>query len=442
MLRTPTTHRVKLELTRRDALAILIIAVAYSTFFAIDTRSSEFLYAVGIGTQDKDFDQLESFSVDDYFAPWRYRLLPRLLQWGLAQGLDLVVQVPFLWVAMGASCLFMVVALSEFYLMLRMLGLPIIWAMFGWLLANTTFPVVFGYRGLNYMTLDDTLAFALTMAALLAILTRRYAWFVLFSVLAALTRETTLILAFLVLLERSQAWRRRIALVMPALLAALAIRLALWDNSMMTADSGLPMVTIDFNLHSEGLVLTTAYVFAVFGVGWLLGLLGWVFLFNCRRSLSREQHLLWMSAPFVVGALVAFSLFFAVVRENRVLFLVFPWVVGLGAVFVYERVRPALRWEQLRLMALFGLLVITPPIAFLLIVPGGQGLRLATLSRVPGYLFLYHDIWAPFRERFSWIPGQLAHVLLNLALSAAFVAWLLVSHTPPRTKPATEMHES
>ena len=405
-------------LGKRDALAMVLIALVYGLYFVLDTQSSEFLYAIDIGTTIDDFDQAGPFSVDDYFAPWRYRLVPRLLPWVAYQALNLFADVSFRAVTIATSGSIMALAFVEFYVLLRVIGLPVAWSWMGWLLSASSFPVVFGYRGLNYMTLDDTLSFALLLAAMLLLFYKRYRWFVVVSVIAPLTRETNLLLVIVVFFDKHLPLNRRVVLAGPMLLAAGLIRVALWEVSEVTTTGGLPQGRLLYNLVAEGLVLTSAYFFAVFGFSWLLGLLGWFKLRQQRASLTRPVWIWWATAPVAVGLLLMFNLVIGSIRENRILFLVFPWVIGLGITYLYQRRATLLNAKHLITLSAIVFILLLPPLVFLLVVPGGEGLRLATLSRVPGYPFLYWEIWSPFRIRFTWIPGQLVHILFNVGMLA------------------------
>lgn len=401
--------------------------LAYGIYFVADARSPDFRYAHNAQIPVEAFEALDSFSVDDFIAPWRYRILPRLLQWWLYRAARVSFHIPFLWVALALSCVFMALALAGFYVLLRRLRVSTWWALAGAVFAGSSFPVVFGYRVRNWMSLDDALAYALVVAGLLVLLfgrpPRRYGWFVVVSVLGALTRETTLLLAVTVLFDRRLKLPKRLALAAPSLAAFLGIRLLLFQTSEVTTGAGLPVLRLGLNLVEEGVVLTTAYAFAVFGAGWLLGAFGWAHFYGRRAQLEEPLRILWITTPVTVGMLGGFNLLIGSIRENRIWFLVFPWVIGLGVLYLHRRWRALANRRNALWFAGLAALLVAPLVGFLLWVPGGQGLRLASLTRSAALDALYQFVWLPFRYRFGYVPGQLQHVLLHVALTFVVLLW-------------------
>ncbi len=304
-----------------NILPAVLIWLGYLIYFLVDSRSSEFVYAANSIFSIEEFDSLTHFSFEHFIAPWRYRIVPRVLQWWLFAALRPIVEVTYFQVALSLSSGFTATALASFYLLLRKLGSSVFLSMIGCVLAMGSFPLVFGYRLRNWMTFDDSLSYFLLIVGLLLVLfntsKRGRIWFVVVSVLAALTRETTLQLLIVVLFDRRRTITERIAMAAPALVAFVVVRLLLFDTSEVTTTSGLPVPRLDLNLTEEGIVLTSAYAFAVFGVGWLLAAFGWVHFWRKRNELTDSIWLFWITTLMATVVLGGFNLLIGSIRENR-----------------------------------------------------------------------------------------------------------------------------
>ena len=75
--------------------------------------------------------------------------------------------------------------------------------------------------------------------------------------------------------------------------------------------------------------------------------------------------------------------------ENRIIFLVLAWVVGMGITYLCQRRAILLSAKHLITLGPIVFILLLPPLVFLLVVPGGEGLHLSILSRVLGYRFLW-----------------------------------------------------
>ena len=203
----------------RNILPAVLIWLGYLIYFLFDSQSPEFAYAPNSILPIEEFDSLAHFSFEYFIAPWRYRIVPRLLQWWLFAALRPVVGITYLQVALGLSAGFAATALATFYLLLRKLGSGVLWSIIGCALAMGSFPLLFGYRLRNWMTLDDALSYFLLIVGLLFVLfntsRRGRISFVVVSVLAVLTRETTLLLSVVVLFDRRRAVAERIVMAAP-----------------------------------------------------------------------------------------------------------------------------------------------------------------------------------------------------------------------------------
>ena len=124
--------------------------------------------------------------------------------------------------------------------------------------------------------------------------------------------------------------------------------------------------------------------------------------------------------------MVTFNLLFAYIRENRILFLAFPWVLSLAIIYLSRVPCRSFSARHLRAILVMTMIVALPIFVFLLAVPGGEGDRLAYLSATPGGSFLFYHIWMPFLDRFDIITGQKIHVLINLTLGMLVVMWRAV----------------
>ena len=188
----------------------------------------------------------------------------------------------------------------------------------------------------------------------------------------------------------------------------------LFETSEVTTTVGLPVPRLDLNLVEEGSVLTSVYAFAVFGVGWLLAAFGWVHFWRRRNELTDSTWLFWITTLIATMMLGGFNLLIGSIRENRIWFLAFPWVIRLGTLYLGEHWRNLAMSRNVRSVALISIVLMAPVVLFLLLVPGGGGgARLEALLRLPGLTFVYESIWLQFSYRFNYIRVSLSMYLCS-----------------------------
>jgi len=216
------------------------------------------------------------------------------------------------------SFVFFYCTVIAFYYFLRVLDFDRRTSFIGGLVFLAAPPVLLAYK-YPVFTREDVLAYFLVTLGLIAIFKLKPALMSLIAAAGALTRETTLILPLTYLLASNDSRRKRIAYIIPPLLALVGVRL-LWGYANGNA---LESSILNFLFPGE----TLAFMFCVFGALWIPIVMGMRDRWQQRNSLSYAWHVLTVSSPFILVLVIGAALFLAREREIRSSFIIFPWAI-------------------------------------------------------------------------------------------------------------------
>jgi hypothetical protein len=196
-------------------------------------------------------------------------------------------------------------------------------------------PILFAFKFPVHSTPNDFLEYFLVLLAMLALLRGRPGRMSLLSCLAVFCRETSLLVPLTYLLVADGPWRRRLLWSLAPVLCWILLRLAWWEAYNPVAGG---LYNLGVPLESLG------FLFLVFGPLWLLLLPG------RRLAAGLEPGWGWSalgsSFPWIAIAALAITLGLARVREIRILFILFPFVVPFCLAWFSAaegRIRQALR---------------------------------------------------------------------------------------------------
>jgi hypothetical protein len=308
-----------------DVVAVLLPIISYTIWFGFDLGSPHNLFNT---YEETPFHSIIMPSVR---APWRYRIFPNLIGVGLSKVKLLWPALNFHWAVVWANWAVVVFTAILFYCLLRWaLGVSRQWSALATLAVVLSYPLMFGHTVQLQLVIGDAVSYALVVAALLSLFARRYELFTLITIAAVLSRETNLILLIPLLLDDEAHWLNKIVVAALAFGAVVGVRLWLgWESGYL--GDGWRANT------STPLVVSLLAVFVTFGAFWLTGIKGWNF-YRTQQLVPRNLNLLGRSAPVVVGLMLAANVVFAILTENRILLVLFPWVVGLSAVYLQATV--------------------------------------------------------------------------------------------------------
>lgn len=360
--------------------------------------------------------------------PWRYRIIPTVLLWLLGVISRAVPFVSYNSLANFANLAATVATLIAFYVLLRKyLEVSTGFAIVGAVSVTLSYPILFAYRALIWGKFDDPLTYAFITLGLIALCAGRHKVFTLLAVVAMLTRETALVLLLAMLVDKKYSWTQKTITAIIVLSMASGIRVLLgWETQYL-------QVGWEFNL-SEPKDRTISHLFSTFGVFWFIGLVGWLHFRLRIKLLIPALQILSLSAPLVVGTLVVANTAGAILRENRILFAVFPWVIGIGIAYLNNNLARIGTWAHLKIVSA---ILIAPMLAiamFLYLVPGGEGQRLTALSVIPfmtQFLLGYFDLASWFAHFGIWIEVS----LINFVLTIIFITWIAVDWWLRKTRP-------
>lgn len=318
------------RISRSALISILVLILVLAAIFTRHVTSDSTL----LSSEQKLAQLLGSIESGDV-KEWksstthamRYRVLFKALVMGteLALGGD-VSDNTFYWIFVVWCFLITLASLLTFYWLLTILHFSHRYRLLGGLLFLFSFPILFAY---NYpiFTKEDTLAFFWVVLALIFVIRKKLAVASLISVLAVLTRETTLIIPLSLWIASDSKPRRKILYVLPPILAFLAVRLIMgWESYDMAAG-----FYRNLKLPAE----STVFLFLTFGAFWLTAYLGW----RRNRTLPDKDYGRWVlmkSFPWVVVSVLFAAVSFSVLRENRVSFILFPWIITMSLYWIKE----------------------------------------------------------------------------------------------------------
>ncbi len=380
-----------------DMRLIGLLLFVYSTIFLVQLQfSTNLLHDAGPVPKWPDPD--EALSLRRWVIlggkPWLFRIVGPIFMGSLYRVLALLGTKPSLESFYAASSLILSstnVILSFLYFK-YFLSLKNRTAVFGVILYMMAFPVFFAQFWPTMTRVDDFLAYSFLLIGLMLLHSKRYWLFTFVIAVSVLTRETTLVLLFVVWNINSLDFRKKVMLSLVPIFAFLSIRLVV----MVIGNPSSSYLAVGWRINREYFSQSVMFLFASFGVLWASFAVGW---FKIRReylAANSNRELLWRSAPLSVGTIVFTACTLAVIRETRILFLAFPWIIGITIMFVEDR--NLLNNRPLRVLlfvVVLSVLITTALIAFdvcdaLYWIPGVEIMSNANPERVIGDLQSAH----------------------------------------------------
>lgn len=219
------------------------------------------------------------------------------------------------------SFVFFFATVIALYYWLRMFDFGKLLSFLGCILFLSSPPVTFAYI-YPVHTREDPLAYLLVILGMIAVFRSKVTAVILISILGSLTRETTLIVPFVYLFYTKDSLPVKFLVCLVSVSAIIGIRVFLGYQSYNPLVEGWA-----FNLSR--LPETVLFLFMVYGVLWLPGLAGIYERWKNRASLSYYWRVLVSSTPACLGLILGTNLIFARVREIRIAFLSFPWIIPM-----------------------------------------------------------------------------------------------------------------
>jgi hypothetical protein len=208
------------------------------------------------------------------------------------------------------------------YYWLRMLDFGKLLSFLGCIIFLSSPPVALAYV-YPVHTREDPLAYLLVILGMIAVLRSEVTAVILISILGSLTRETTLIVPFVYLFYTKETLPVRFLVCLVSVSTMIGIRFFLGYQSYNSLVEGWA-----FNLRR--LPETILFLFMVYGVFWIPSLAGIYQRWKNRASLSYYWRILLSSTPACLGLILGTNLIFARIREIRIAFLSFPWIIPMA----------------------------------------------------------------------------------------------------------------
>lgn len=210
------------------------------------------------------------------------------------------------------------------YFYLRILGNSCNWSFVGSILFVISFPILFAYNYPIFMR-EDPLAYLLVVLGMIATIKDRPFLMIIASMFGSLTRETILIIPFVYFVTSQRPIHQKCFYAFMPILGFIAIRLALGYNHYNPLSKGQQFW---YNIGHP--VETFFFLFLSFGFMWFLALSQWLHWWKRRHDTPHSTNALYKSAPWAFLLILLTNVFMAMVRENRISFLLFPWIIPLA----------------------------------------------------------------------------------------------------------------
>ncbi|MBI5651231.1 MAG: hypothetical protein HZC40_12430 [Chloroflexi bacterium] len=295
----------------------LLVAVFALNIIAPGTITSPAHLAIDFASPP---DAPQTWAVADW-VPTKYRALFR---W-IVQGTFALFFTPndangFYWAFVFWSFVFFYADLIALYFFLRLLNFAEKFSFAGCLLFLISPPVLLAYKYPVY-TREEPLAYLLILLGLIAIIQAKPVWIAILGFFAGLTRETTLILPLTYWLTAHDAWRKKILVMIPPIIAVVGVRVLL---GYQTYD---PFEGSRYNFETP--LQSIAFLFMIFGFLWFAFALR-----LCKRWRDSNADPAWRmliaTAPIVTLLALGTHIAFARAREIRISYILFPWVIPLA----------------------------------------------------------------------------------------------------------------
>ncbi len=325
----------KTELGYFAILFVILAAIFILNWAAPSSITSPRHLAVDLSAPP---DQPQAWSVQ-YWIPTKYRALYR---W-IVQGTFALLFAPndafgFYLTFIFWGYAFFCCTLVAFYYFLRALDFNAQMAFVGCLAFLASPPVTLAYK-YPVFTREDPLAYFLVLLGLLGVFKRKPVWVSVIAVLAALTRETTLIIPLTYLLAARDSWHNKILVCLPPVIAAIGIRFLLGYASYNPFEGSI------YNFETPWQSL--AFIFCIFGALWLPFAAQLRAQWHTRQTAGEAWRIIISTAPIVFLIVFGTHIVFARAREIRISFLMFPWIISLAlAWFDTKRARLTLLFSK------------------------------------------------------------------------------------------------
>ena len=291
--------------------------------------------------------------------------------------------------------------LVAFYFYLRLLKFNPPAGFIGGLLFLVSPPVLLAYKYPVY-TREDPLAYLLVVVGLIAIFKSKAFLVSLISVAAAWTRETTLIVPLAYLLAAEESWRKRIFWFALPVLALVGLRFYWGVEFGNSLESGMNNARFPFE--------TLAFLFCAFGALWLPYGVRLSELWRRGDFPTYGWKILTASGPIVFVLVVVATLTISRARENRIIFILFPWAIPFALDWFRSNqstLKAAVRDYSYWVISFSILALISAGVLFFR-VTNPEGMRYLLADFVNGYwLFLgavHLSVTLPFSCHGSGVP--------------------------------------
>jgi hypothetical protein len=349
----------------------------------------------------------------------KYRILFKGLIIGTAKILGgEISDLAFYRIYIGWCFILTLLTLVTLYYFLGILGFSHPYRFFGGFLFLFSFPVLFAY---NYpvFTREDTLAFLLVTLGLVFLVKRQLIIAGLIAALAILARETGIILAIAIFFGSSARPLNRLMAILPAIAAFFAVRLIVGYESYN--------IFAGFFRNLQLPLESLFFLFICFGFLWLSALAGWNGLRKSTLT-GQGQKIIARSFPWVLTAILAAAIAFSILRENRVTFIIFPWMIALTLFWIRDnsdKIRAALM--KTGLIIPLAILFILASMASVIVLNSSQSIQNTGIYKILiGSIIRSHTNLAKVFETYpdiqSWIIIFLAHATLLI-----FGGYILIS---------------
>jgi len=385
----------RLRATRRQWVILVCIGLLITLVFAVNVFARSNTYVSSperlVSALVRRVGQAPGWTVwgQGLEQPFPNRVLFRFLFVGFARTFNLNPFGIWLEFIVFNYVLSLAQAFLLYHYCTRALGTTRFAAALSVVLVHLSFTHVFAFEYPVYV-IEDLLAYVFLLGGLIALSKRKPLWFQVCLVLGVLTRETLLILLFVYWLYSSDSLVRKAGAAVLGLAAFVAPRLLVGNMVYNPIEVSL---AVNLQRPAEALI----FVFAAFGVLWLVAPFAWREDGSLVGTPLDPLIAIWVVILILIASLVGGRL-----RETRLVFLAFPWIVVPSSAYL------AAQWEGVkRAGALPAVLRLAVPVFV------GSGLVLGVLA-----------LCSPLNRMIGSAPFLMRVYLLGLgALSIACLAW-------------------
>ena len=310
-----TTSLKKIEFVYFAIFLVVLVTIFALNYVAGGTITSPQYLAIDLASPP---DSPQAWLIQEW-ATVKYRALFRLIvrgSWSLFFAPNDVGTFYLFFV--GWSFFFFACTIVTFYFFLRALEFDRRTSFIGGMFFLLSPPVLLAYKYPVY-TREDVLAYFLVLLGLIAAFKSRLFLVSLISAVAALTRETTMILPLAYFLGAEGTWRKKVLVWSLPLLALVGIRM-LWG---LVIGNNFESSILNFQTPFE----TLAFLCCVFGALWLPYVLGLRDRWRNRDLPNHAWRVMTASGPLILVLVMGSTIFLARAREPRIAFILFPWAI-------------------------------------------------------------------------------------------------------------------